>query len=437
MEILSTKRTGLGSILEELGKRRALSDENISDIVQPILGAVRTDGDSAICVYTQKFDGWDATPRTLPVTQAEVDEAMKVVDPQTIKDLKLCAQNIRKFHNETLVRKSRIVNNKGITTWSEFRPLESVGLYVPGGSAAYPSTVLMLAIPAQVAGVQDIYLCTPASREGKCSPIVLVATNICGVKPSNIFKIGGAQAIGAMAYGTSTVPKVCKIFGPGNSFVTASKLLVQNQVPIDMPAGPSEVAVIADEFQNPEWIAADLLSQLEHGPDSQALLITKNQQFAEAVMVELTKQSDSLPREEIVQKSMARSLFVVVESWEDAISITNGYAPEHLEIVLKEKSEEDRLSSLVTNAGSIFLGEYSSEPLGDYATGPNHTLPTSGFAKSYSGLNASAFGRVMSVQRVSKDGCERLAGTVARIARMEGLEAHAQALIRRKTKSSK
>ncbi|MFA5792467.1 MAG: histidinol dehydrogenase [Candidatus Gracilibacteria bacterium] len=431
MKIISEQKIGMEEILEMIKSKRALLCDSVDTIVQPILDAVRVEGDSAICRYTQKFDGWAMTPETMRVTQEELEEAMDIIDPIVITDLKKCAENIRRFHDQTLVRKSRIVQSDGIRAWSVFRPLENVGLYVPGGSATYPSTVLMLAVPAQVAGVQNAFICTPASREGKCAPIVLVVADICGIKPENIFKIGGAQAIGAMAFGTQTVPKVCKIFGPGNGFVTEAKLLVQKYVPIDMPAGPSELAVIADEFQNPEWIAADLLSQLEHGPDSQTILITNNQKFAEAVMAELEKQSASLQRKEIIEKSMARSLIVVVKNWGEAISITNGYAPEHLEIVLKEKSEEDRLASLITNAGSVFLGKYSTEPLGDYATGPNHTLPTSGFAKSYSGLNASSFGRVMSIQRVSKKGCKKLADTVERLARMEGLDAHAEAVKKR------
>lgn len=424
MKTLNTQFLSPEKILAEIAGAR-LQAEQRTEVVRPILNAVREGGDDAIREYTTRFDGWDGLQ--LRVSRAEIAEAYELLEPAVLEAIKAAIENIERFHKGILVQKDAPIETQpGITIWREFRAIERVGLYVPGGKAAYPSTVLMLAIPARVAGVKSMAMCTPASKEGKCNPAVLVAADLCGV--NEIYKVGGAQAIGAMAYGTQSIRKVYKIFGPGNSFVTTAKILVYGEVDIDMPAGPSEVAVLADENSNPEWIAADLLSQLEHGEDSQALLVCFTEAFARSVISSMEQQTLSLRRAAIIQESFAKSFAVVVKDETEAALILNEYAPEHLELVLSSQDAEEFVLAQVQNAGSVFLGAYSSEPLGDYAAGSNHTLPTSGYAKMFSALSTDSFGKRMQVQRVSKEGITGLRKTVTTLANAEGLDAHAAAV---------
>lgn len=422
MKILVTQTLSPKDILSRIASTR-LQTEQRTDVVRPILNEVRQRGDTAVREYTARFDGWDGNQ--LRVTDAELRDAYELLEPSVLQAIKEAIQNIETFHKGILIKKELPIETQpGVSIWREFRSIERVGLYVPGGKAAYPSTVLMLAIPARVAGVQSIAMCTPASKEGTCNPAVLVAADLCGVK--EIYKVGGAQAIGAMAYGTESIKKVYKIFGPGNSFVTTAKILVYGEVDIDMPAGPSEVAVLAEDAANPEWIAADLLSQLEHGEDSQAVLICFSESFARSVVSAMEKQMETLSRASIIRESFAKSFAVVAKDIEEACLMLNEYAPEHLEIVLS--SGEEAALAKIQNAGSIFLGPYSSEPLGDYAAGSNHTLPTSGYAKMFSALSTDSFGKRMQVQRVSKEGITKLRGTVTTLARCEGLDAHAASI---------
>ena len=312
----------------------------------------------------------------------------------------------------------------GVTCWRRSLPIEKVGLYIPGGSAPLFSTVLMLAVPARIAGCREIILCTPPSKDGNINPAILFAANLCGV--TKIYKVGGVQAIAAMTYGTASIPKVFKIYGPGNQYVTAAKQLVQQQgVSIDMPAGPSEVLVIADETAVPEFIAADLLSQAEHGPDSQVLLITTSETLAEKVTEAINDQLKSLPRNEIATKALQNSKTVVTNSLDEAIELSNLYAPEHL-ILSCENAEE--VSGKITNAGSVFIGNYSPESAGDYASGTNHTLPTNGFATMYSGVSLDSFVKKISFQHLTKQGLQNISDTVKIMAVAEGLEAHKNAV---------
>lgn len=424
MKILNTQSLSPEKILAEIADAR-LQAEQRTEVVRPILSAVRERGDEAVCEYTARFDGWDGLQ--LRVSQTEIAEAYELLAPDILEAIKVAIQNIECFHKGILVEKDAPIETQpGVSIWREFRAIDRVGLYVPGGKAAYPSTVLMLAIPARVAGVKSMAMCTPASKEGKCNPAVLVAADLCGV--NEIYKVGGAQAIGAMAYGTESIPKVYKIFGPGNSFVTTAKILVYGDVDIDMPAGPSEVAILADDSANPEWVAADLLSQLEHGEDSQALLVCFSETFAQSVIAAMEEQTLSLSRAPIIRESFSKSFAVIVKDEAEATSILNEYAPEHLELVLSSQEKEADILTQVQNAGSVFLGAYSSEPLGDYAAGSNHTLPTSGYAKMFSALSTDSFGKRMQVQRVSRQGITGLRNTVTTLAGAEGLDAHANAV---------
>ncbi|MEK9177449.1 MAG: histidinol dehydrogenase, partial [Patescibacteria group bacterium] len=352
----------------------------------------------ALRALTRKYDG--PSLKTLAVSPKEIRNAYAAESPEVIRALKLAKRNIKRFQRTTFRKKETATEmQKGVSVWREFRPIERVGLYVPGGTAAYPSTVLMLAIPAKLAGCSEVVLCVPPDKNGDVPSAVLVAADLCGI--TTIFKVGGAQAIAAMAYGTETIPKVSKIFGPGNRYVTTAKLFVYGEVDIDMPAGPSEVLVFADKTANPSWVAADLLSQLEHGKDSQAILVTLSRSLAERVMKEIEVQCERFPRKAIIKESLKKSFAIVADSFDVALAFVNGYAPEHLEILLKDEQE---VLKKIMNAGSVFLGQYTSEPLGDYATGANHTLPTSGYAKMFSALSVESFGKKMQIQRVTKRG---------------------------------
>ena len=421
MKTLFTKKYSISEITN-LIKQRQSQKTDVEKVALGIIKEVSTNKDKALFSFSQKFDGVEL--KTLQVSKKEIAEAYKKESKEVIKALKIAKVNIEKFHKNNVKKKEApIITTKGVSVWREFRPIGKVGLYIPGGKAAYPSTVLMLGVPAKIAGCSEIVLCVPPGKDGKVPSVVLVAADICGI--SKIFKVGGAQAVAAMAYGTESIPKVSKIFGPGNQYVTTAKMLVYGEVDIDMPAGPSEVLVFADKDADPAWIAADLLSQLEHGEDSQAILITTSEFLAKKVLIEVRNQTENLERKEIIKKSLENSFAIIVETEDQACEIINEYAPEHLEIISKNESQ---ILKKINNAGSVFLGKYSSEPLGDYATGSNHTLPTSGYAKMFSALSVESFGKKMQIQRVTKDGIKKLRNTVEVLATREGLGAHKNAI---------
>ncbi|MFA5750788.1 MAG: histidinol dehydrogenase [Candidatus Paceibacterota bacterium] len=421
MKILSTKKYSPSKIMNII-QRKQSQKADVEKVVRNIIQSVRKDKDKALFSLSEQFDG--VKLKTLGVFREEILEAYTQESKEVVKALKVAKANIEKFHKNNVKKKETpIATAKGVEVWREFRPIEKIGLYIPGGKAAYPSTVLMLGVPAKIAGCSEIVLCVPPGKDGKVPSVVLVAADICGI--SKIFKVGGAQAIAAMAYGTESIPKVSKIFGPGNQYVTTAKMLVYGEVDIDMPAGPSEVLVFADTTANPAWVAADLLSQLEHGEDSQAILVTGSQVIASQVLAEVRKQTKNLSRKEIIKQSLKKSFAVVVENENQACKLINEYAPEHLEII---SENEKQILEKINNAGSVFLGPYSSEPLGDYATGSNHTLPTSGYAKMFSALSVESFGKKMQIQRVTKDGIKRLKTTVEVLAKRERLDAHKNAI---------
>ncbi|MBO5871243.1 MAG: histidinol dehydrogenase [Bacteroidaceae bacterium] len=394
----------------------------LRETVQTVLEQIRQGGDAAVKEFELKFD--KVKLDSLAVTEAELDEAEKLVSEELKDALKLAHANIEKFHAAQKFVGEKVESAPGVVCWQKSVPIETVGLYIPGGTAPLFSTVLMLATPAKIAGCQEIVLCTPPNKEGKVHPAILMAAKVAGV--SKIFKAGGVQAIGAMAYGTESVPKVSKIFGPGNQFVMAAKQQVSlHEVAIDMPAGPSEVAVVADDTANPVFVAADLLSQAEHGVDSQSILITTSESMAEKVNAEVERQLALLPRKEMTEKSLQYSKIVVVRDLEDALKMTNEYAPEHLILAV-----EDYLSfgNRVVNAGSVFLGNYSCESAGDYASGTNHTLPTSGYAKAYSGVNLDSFCRKITFQELSAEGVRSIGRAVELMAEAEQLDAHKNAM---------
>lgn len=421
MKILTANKNALSRTLKTV-RRAQKKSTVVESTVRTIIAKVRRGGDTALFDLTRQYDG--AELRTLLVSKGEIKEAYASESPAVIRALKRAKRNIEKFHSQSLKRKEpAIETEKGVSVWREFRAIERVGLYIPGGKAAYPSTVLMLGVPARVAGCKEVILCVPPDARGEVPGAVLVAADLCGI--SKIYKVGGAQAVAAMAYGTETIPKVSKIFGPGNQYVTTAKLLVYGEADIDMPAGPSEVLVFADASANPAWVAADLLSQLEHGEDSQAILVTLSKPFAGKVLKEMDTQLTGLKRKFIIRQSLKKSFAIVADSFDTAISFINEYAPEHLELVLKD---EQKALKAVNSAGSIFLGPYASEPLGDYATGANHTLPTSGYAKMFSALSAESFGKKIQVQKVSEQGMRNLKDTVEILAEREGLDAHKNAV---------
>ncbi len=394
----------------------------LRETVQTVLEQIRQGGDAAVKEFELKFD--KVKLDSLAVTEVELDEAEKLVSEELKDALKLAHANIEKFHAAQKFVGEKVESAPGVVCWQKSVPIETVGLYIPGGTAPLFSTVLMLATPAKIAGCQEIVLCTPPNKEGKVHPAILMAAKVAGV--SKIFKAGGVQAIGAMAYGTESVPKVSKIFGPGNQFVMAAKQQVSlHEVAIDMPAGPSEVAVVADDTANPVFVAADLLSQAEHGVDSQSILITTSESMAEKVNAEVERQLALLPRKEMTEKSLQYSKIVVVRDLEDALKMTNEYAPEHLILAV-----EDYLSfgNRVVNAGSVFLGNYSCESAGDYASGTNHTLPTSGYAKAYSGVNLDSFCRKITFQELSAEGVRSIGHAVELMAEAEQLDAHKNAM---------
>ena len=403
-------------------ERPHLDVSQLNETVASVLADVRQRGDEAVKGYELKFDHVDL--QTLEVTQGEIEEAETMVSKNLKEAIQLAHHNIKTFHESQRFHTKKIETQPGVTCWQKSVPIEKVGLYIPGGTAPLFSTVLMLATPAKIAGCKEIVLCTPPNREGKVNPAILMAAKIAGV--SKIFKAGGVQAIGAMAYGTESIPKVYKIFGPGNQYVMAAKQQVSiHDVGIDMPAGPSEVCVIADDTANAEFVAADLLSQAEHGADSQVFLITTSNKFIDEVQKELDKQLEVLPRKEIAQKALENSMLVLVSTIREAIDLSNTYAPEHL--VIQTEDYED-VASKVINAGSVFLGQYACESAGDYASGTNHTLPTHGYATTYNGVNLDSYCRKVTFQHLTEEGVRQIGHAVELMAEAEQLDAHKNAM---------
>lgn len=417
-EYIYPKKEQWGEIVE----RPHRDPIELGQIVGNILKQVKTRGDEALYEYEEQLDR--VVLKSLEVTPQEFDEADSLVSSDLKDALSLAHHNIAKFHEAQRFESREIETCQGVVCWQKAIPIERIGLYVPGGSAPLFSTVLMLATPAQIAGCGNIVLCTPPNREEKVNPAILVAARIAGV--NHIYKVGGAQAIAAMAYGTESVPKVDKIFGPGNQFVMAAKQAVSVQdVAIDMPAGPSEVCVVADVTSNPQYVAADLLSQAEHGPDSQVVLISTDATMLHCVEEQLDVQLPLLPRHEIAEKSLQNSKFIVVHDATEAMLIANAYAPEHLIIAV---DDYEVLALQVQHAGSVFLGHYACESAGDYASGTNHTLPTSGYARAYSGVNLDSFLRKITFQHLTADGVRSIGDTVALMAENEQLMAHCRAM---------
>ena len=406
---------------QEILKRPVMNTENLFDTVRSVIDRVKEEGDRAVLDYEEKFD--KVVLASLAVSEEEQQEAENLVSEDLKAAIRLAKQNIETFHAAQRFEGKKVQTQPGVTCWQKAVAIEKVGLYIPGGTAPLFSTVLMLAVPARIAGCKEIVLCTPPGRDGKVHPAVLFAAKVAG--GNRIFK-AGIQAIAAMAYGTESVPKVYKIFGPGNQYVTAAKQLVSlRDVAIDMPAGPSEVEVLADETANPIFVAADLLSQAEHGVDSQAILITTSVELQQAVKVEVERQLALLPRKEIAEKSLANSKLIVVDSMAEAIELTNAYAPEHLII-----ETEDYLSvaERIVNAGSVFLGSLTPESAGDYASGTNHTLPTNGYAKAYSGVSLDSFIRKITFQEIKPEGLNIIGPAIELMAANEQLDAHKNAV---------
>lgn len=407
---------------DALVERPHLDLTQLNATVTSVLEDVKANGDAAVKRYEEKFD--HVSLESLPVTEAEIAEAMDNISQELKESLELAHHNIAVFHEAQKFEGQRIETAPGVTCWQKSIPIEKVGLYIPGGTAPLFSTVLMLATPAKIAGCKEIILCTPPNREGKVNPTILAAAKIAGV--SKIYKAGGVQAIGAMAYGTETVPKVFKIFGPGNQFVMAAKQQVSlHEVAIDMPAGPSEVCVVADDTSNPVYVAADLLSQAEHGIDSQVFLITTSENLLAKVKDEVARQLAALPRCEIAAKSLDNSKLVLVHDDDEAMELANYYAPEHLIIATKNY---DELAGKVVNAGSVFLGQWACESAGDYASGTNHTLPTHQYALAYNGVNLDSYNRKVTFQHLTEEGIRSIGSAVVCMAENEQLEAHANAM---------
>lgn len=394
----------------------------VLESVRSVLADVKQSGDEALRQYAAKFDG--IALYSFAVALPEIEAASQMVDEGLKAAIHQAAQNIKTFHAKQLSTVEVIETMPGIQCWRKSIGIEKVGLYIPGGTAPLFSTVLMLAIPAKLAGCKEIILCTPCGKDGNVHPAVLYSAQLCGV--SKIFKVGGAQAIAAMAYGTESIPAVYKIFGPGNQYVTAAKQLVQMEgVAIDMPAGPSEVCVLADAEADAVFIAADLLSQAEHGPDSQVLLVADDEGVVKRVQEELQKQLLSVVRRETAAKALANSKAIVVQTIDEAVDLVNKYAAEHLII---NRADADAVAERITNAGSVFIGPWSPESVGDYASGTNHTLPTNGFARAYSGVSVDSFVKKVTYQKLSEGGLKNIGNTVVRMAEAEGLDAHAFAV---------
>lgn len=403
-------------------ERPHIDAKELTRIVQGILEDIRVNGDEAVRRYEEKFD--HVTLNSLSVEQSEIEEATNLISKELYDAIVLAHENISTFHASQKIEHRKIETRPGVTCWQKSIAIEKVGLYIPGGTAPLFSTVLMLATPARIAGCKEIVLCTPPGPDGRINPAILVAAKVAGV--SKIFKAGGVQAIGALAYGTESIPKTYKIFGPGNQYVMAAKQLVSvSDVAIDMPAGPSEVCVIADETSNPAFVAADLLSQAEHGTDSQVILITTSESMLEAVEQETKAQLEQLPRKQLAEETLKNSQFVLVKDKDEAVDLSNMYAPEHLIIATEDY---EALAEKVVNAGSVFLGKYACESAGDYASGTNHTLPTHGHAVAYNGVNLDSFNRKITFQHLTEEGIRSIGRAVEVMADNEQLFAHKNAM---------
>lgn len=410
------------SVYASLLARPVMDSSTLESAVQTVLSEVKRRGDAALFEYTSRFDGVQLNK--LQVSEHEIQEAANLVSPALKEAMQLAAANIRRFHQAQVQSVEIIETMPGIQCWRKSVGIEKVGLYIPGGTAPLFSTILMLGIPASIAGCKEIVLCSPPDKTGKLHPAIIYAASLVGV--TRIFKVGGAQAIAAMAYGTETIPQVFKIFGPGNQYVTCAKQLVQRAgLAIDMPAGPSEVAVFADATANPAYVAADLLSQAEHGVDSQVLLVTTDENLPEKVSEALTKQLEKLSRAQLAEKALQNSSAIVVSTKEEALEILNLYAAEHL-ILASDQANE--IADKVVNAGSVFIGHLTPESVGDYASGTNHTLPTNGYAKAYSGVSVDSFVRKITFQELSSAGLMAIGPAVVEMASAEGLDAHAKAV---------
>ena len=405
-----------------LVQRPTASFQQLEKPVRKVMAAVKLRGDSAVKRYTREFDG--VILRKLEVTEKEINQAVKGLDVELKASIQLAAANIRRFHQAQHQAGENIETMPGVRCWRKAVGIEKVGLYIPGGSAPLFSTLLMLAIPATIGGCKEIVLCTPPQKDGTVHPAILFAAFVAGVK--RIFKVGGVQAIAAMAYGTQSIPQVYKIFGPGNQYVTIAKQLAQQEgVAIDMPAGPSEVCVLADDTAEPAFIAADLLSQAEHGPDSQVFFVTTSKTLVPKVQQALQEQLALLPRKALAELSLSNSRAIVLSDMKDAMEMVNAYAPEHLILCC---AEAEALAEQVVNAGSVFIGNYSPESVGDYASGTNHTLPTNGFARAYSGVSVDSFVKKITFQQLSKEGLLGIGKAVMTMAEAEGLSGHARAV---------
>lgn len=400
------------------------NSSNVETVVADILSQVKTGGDKALINLIKRIDGAELTTDTMLVSRGEILKAIAAVPRELKKAIEQARHNISLFHGAQKHKEVRVQTRQGVECWQKALPIRRVGLYIPGGTAPLFSTVLMLAIPAKLAGCKEVVLCTPSNAAGEVAPEVLFAANLCGV--DKIYKVGGAMAIAAMAYGTESIPKVDKIFGPGNAYVTTAKQLVSLfDVAIDMPAGPSEVMVVADYTADAVFVASDLLSQAEHGADSQAILVTTSTPLANRVLEEVERQAEQLSRRDIVRQSLESSFVLVVNGIDEVVHIINSYAPEHL-IVAMDKPDE--MVSRVESAGSVFIGHYTPESAGDYASGTNHTLPTNGWARSYSGVNMDSFMKKITFQHITKEGLATIGHTIEAMAQAEGLDAHKNAV---------
>ena len=412
------KRNEWASIIE----RPSIDAAQLNDNVRNIIDEVIAGGDAAIKKITLQFDR--VSINELKVTAEKIAAAENLLTPGLKTAIQLAKVNIEIFHNSQIQKVERIETMPGVWCWRKSVGIEKVGIYIPGGSAPLFSTVLMLGIPAKIAGCKEIILCTPPNEQGEINPAILYAASLVGV--TAIYSVGGAQAIAAMAYGTATIPKVHKIFGPGNQYVTAAKQLVQqNGIAIDMPAGPSEVCVWADENAIPSFVAADLLSQAEHGPDSQVILVANNKAIVSAIQLEIDLQLSALPRKDFATKALANSKAIILSNQDQAIDLINAYAPEHLILSVDNALQ---IADKIINAGSVFIGNYSPESVGDYASGTNHTLPTNGYAKAYSGVSLDSFVKKITFQQLTERGLMNIAPTVIEMAEAEGLQAHSNAV---------
>ena len=417
-KILSPKK----SEWEEILRRPTQTLEDIEATVSEIFSEIRKKGDTAVAKYTSLFDGVKID--NVKVSSGEIKEAEALISEELKEAIALAKANIEKFHSAQISERVSVTTTTGVECWQEKRPIQKVGLYIPGGTAPLFSTILMLAVPATIAGCKEIVLCTPPNKEGKVNPAILYTAALCGV--TQIFKIGGIQAIGALTFGTETVPKVYKIFGPGNQFVTVAKqLATRYNVAIDMPAGPSELLVVADDTANAAFVASDLLSQAEHGADSQVILVSTSRTLLEKVEAEIASQIKALPRKEVAQRAIENSRLILVENNTLALELINEYGPEHLIICTKN---EDFYVDGIINAGSVFIGNYTPESAGDYASGTNHTLPTNGYAKQYSGVNLDSFLKSMTFQKINEEGIRNIGQAIEIMAEAEGLQAHKNAV---------